>query len=160
MMNNNSGIITAQGNCELQEERFAKVTQQRAASNSCLTYLNGPLVRGWYPENKLVLAPTAEQNAFWTMSEGRLWRRNTWCTNRSAFSLAEVSWGRATKCTAFEKWSIIVKITVIHLDGERQVTKSTAICDQGQGNHVIRGCALGELCTHTHVGSIHLNYEL
>lgn len=35
------------------------------------------------------------------------------------------------------------------------------IWQKGTGmNHVIRGCALGELCTHNHVGSIHLNYEL
>lgn len=129
---NNSGIIAAQGRCELQEERFAEVTQRRAASTSCLTYFVRPLSVDGAQRTNLHWPPQLNKNAFRTMSEGRPWRRNTWCTNRSAFSLAEVSQGRATKCTAFEKRSIIVKITVIHLDGGRQVTKSTAICDQGQ----------------------------
>ena len=82
--------------------------------------------------------PSAWQNSFYTLdvnwgllsdtvSAGIPSIRNTRFTNSSAVSLAEGSLGRATKCTALEKQSIIVRIVSLPLDKGNLVTKSKAM---------------------------------
>lgn len=53
--------------------------------------------------------------------------RNTWIVNNRVVSNAVGSLGKATKCTALDKRSIIVRITVLPAEGGSPVMKSTAI---------------------------------
>ena len=100
---------STQGRCLLQEARLLVVTQRNVASSAWLARSACPLVWGWYPEDRLTVAPIPRQKAChtldgnWgprseTMSRGISCSRTTWETRRSA-----VSAGRGGKVNHFRE---------------------------------------------------------
>ncbi len=106
-------------NLEVQDDGSADTTQRRTLSKSRLARSAWPLVCGWYPEDRLAVAPSCRQNSVqnfdtnWgllseTTSTGRPWMRKTWSKTIVAVSLAEGNLGRGIKWVAFENLSTTV----------------------------------------------------
>ncbi len=130
-------------NLELQDDGSANATQRRTLSKSWLARSAWPLVCGWYPEDRLAVAPSCRQNSVqnfdtnWgplseTTSTGKPWMRKTWSKTIVAVSLAEGNLGRGIKWVAFENLSTTVRTTVLPSERGKPVTKSIAMCDQGR----------------------------
>ncbi len=128
--------------CWLQEDGFWETTHRNIRSKSWLALSVWPLLWGWYPEERLTVAPNKRQNSLqnletnWgplseTTSVGRPWMRKTWSMTATAVSLADGNLGRGMKWAAFENRSTMVKTTVFLLEGGRPVTKSSEMWDQG-----------------------------
>ncbi len=128
--------------CWLQEDGFWEATHRNIRSKSWLALSVWPLLWGWYPEERLTVAPSKRQNSLqnletnWgplseTTSVGRPWMRKTWSMTATAVSLADGNLGRGMKWAAFENRSTTVKTTVFPLEAGRPVTKSSEMWDQG-----------------------------
>ena len=117
--------------------------QRRDFSSSWLSLSVWLLVCGWKRDDSCGFPPTRVQNAFQkalmncgplsnVTSRGSPWRRKTCWTRIWAVSLEEGNFVSGTKCADLEKRSTMVSITECPWDSVKPVTKSIAICDQGQ----------------------------
>ena len=134
---------STQGRCRLQEAGLLVVTQCKVTSRAWLARSACPLVWGWYPDDRLAVAPMPRQKARHTpdvnwgpRSETMFWgipcNRITWVTSRSAVSAADGSSGRATKWTILENRSTTVRMVLLPLEVGRPVTKSRAMSDHSR----------------------------